>query len=349
MKKVLDEKCPNCGASLKFNSKKEKFLCDYCQGEFTLEEIKEKKKETSTLKSEFNLKEDLNGYHCDNCGAEIISLDNITSTTCLYCKSTAIIKNRLSGIYKPDSIITFKYEKEDAIKAFQNLCKGRLLLPKDFSNLDNIQEMQGLYVPFWLYDIDNEAYLKADCTKVTTWVDRKNVYTKTSFYEVERGGELSFESVPNDAAIRFDDTIMNAIEPFDYKDLKDFEIGYLAGFLSEKYDVSKEDAYQNIEKRINLDSRNYLESKISSYETKNIKENTNQLTVKNTKYVLLPVWVLNLKYKDKIYHFAMNGQSGKLVGEIPVDIKKLLLLIFSTFIGVIVLLLGIFLLLGFRW
>jgi len=352
MKKVLDEKCLNCGAQIKFNALKNKFICDYCKGEFTLEELnqhKEKVNKEIKLTETHNEKLELEGYNCTNCGASIVSLNNISSTSCLYCKSNAIIKNRLTGIYKPDSIILFKKTKDDAINAFKNIAKGRLLMPKDFNDLKNIQEMEGLYVPFWLYSCLNDAALKADCTKVTTWMDSKYIYTKTSYYKVERSGKLSFISVPNDAAARFDDVIMNAIEPFDYKELQEFNTSYLAGYLSEKYDVSKDDAYKNTKERIENDSVNYLRRELSSYNTVNIKEKVNNINIQDTKYVLLPVWVLNIKYKDKIYHFAMNGQSGKLVGEIPVSISKLLLAIGITFLLSTILILIFFKMLGYRW
>lgn len=352
MGKVLDEKCLNCGASIKYNPKAKKFICEYCKGEFTLEEMEKYKKELkkeNKLTKEFSLMEDMEGYHCNNCGAEIISLENISSTTCVYCKSSAIIKNRLTGIYKPESIIPFKIKKEDAIQAFKDICKGRPLMPKGFNDINNIQDMEGLYVPFWLYDCSNKAYVRADGTKVSTWMDSRYVYTKTSYYKVSREGNLTFESIPNDAATRFDDKIMNAIEPFDYKELEEFNTSYLAGFLSEKYDVSKDKAYLNAKTRMEEDSKNYLKSEMRGYNTIIVKESTNDITVHETKYVLLPVWVLNIKYNEKIYHFAMNGQTGKLVGEIPVDKKKLTLLIIVTFVVSFLLILGIFLLQGYRW
>ena len=353
MEKVLDEKCLNCGASVKYNPKEKKFICEYCHSEFTLNDLKEHKekvnKEQDKLNREFSKMEDMEGYVCKNCGAEIVSLENISSTTCIYCKSSAIIKNRLSGIYKPDSIIPFKYTKDDAILEFQNKCKGRLLIPRDFKNINNIHDMEGLYVPFWLYDCDNDTYLKCDGTKVTTWMDSRNVYTKTDYYKVERGGILSFESIPNDAATRFDDFIMNAIEPFDYKELTNFETSYLAGFLSEKYDVEAATAYKNASERIINDSKSYLRSEMNGYNSLINKENTNDLKVNKTKYVLLPVYVLNIKYNNKIYHFAMNGQTKKMVGEIPVSKAKLLILILFVFIISIVLIIGILLMMGYRW
>lgn len=350
-KKVIDEKCLSCGASIKYNPKKKKFICDYCHSEFSMNEMKENKKKINqddSLTREFSLMEEMQGYTCSNCGAEIVSLENIASTTCLYCKSSAIIKNRLSGVYKPDSIIPFKYKKEDAIKEFQNICKGRLLIPKGFKDIKNISEMEGLYVPFWLYDCSNNAYLKCDGTKVSSWMDSRYTYTKTDYYNVERGGILSFESVPNDAATRFDDNIMNAIEPFDYNELIDFNPGYLAGFLSEKYDVESKDAYNNAKNRMKEDSKSFLRSEMKGYSTLVQKESNNHLTVNKTKYVFLPVFVLNIKYKEKIYHFAMNGQTKKMIGEIPVDNKKLIMLIIISFIICSIIITLLFMLMGYK-
>lgn len=352
MEKVMDEKCLGCGASIKYNPKKKKFVCDYCGSEFTIEEIKKNKEKINkvdNLTKEFSKMQDMEGYVCKNCGAEIISLDNISSTTCLYCKSSAIIKNRLTGIYKPESIIPFKYKKEEAIQEWEKLCHGRLLIPGGFKDKKNIQEMEGLYVPFWLYDVESDAYLSCDGTKVTTWMDSRYVYTKTDYYKVERGGNLSFESVPNDAATRFDDEIMNAIEPFNYSELIDFEPSYLAGFLSEKYDVESSEAYKNASDRIRNDSINFLRSEMKGYASLVNKESKNDLKVNKTKYVLLPVYVLNIKYNDKIYHFAMNGETKKMVGEIPVSKTKLLILILLTFVITFGVLLLIFHLNGYRW
>ncbi len=352
MEKVMDEKCLSCGASIKYDPKNKKFKCDYCGSEFTIEDIKKNKEKINKdekLTKEFSKMQDMEGYVCKNCGAEIISLENISSTTCLYCKSSAIIKNRLTGIYKPESIIPFKYKKEEAISCWENLCHGRLLIPSGFKDKKNIQDMEGLYVPFWLYDVTSSAYLRCDGTKVTSWVDSRYIYTKTDYYKVERGGNLDFESIPNDAATRFDDEIMNAIEPFNYNELIDFEPSYLAGFLSEKYDVESSEAYKNASNRIKNDGINFLRSQMQGYSTLINKESTSDLKVNKTKYVLLPVYVLNIKYRDKIYHFAMNGQTKKMVGEIPVSKGKLMILILLTFTFTFGILLLIFHLSGYRW
>ena len=351
-KSSVSEKCITCEAPLKYNSKEDIFKCEYCGNKFTLEELnaykskltknKEKKKET---KKE-NKKIDVEVYNCENCGATIILGDNTASTSCVYCKSTAIIKDRLDGLYAPSRIITFKFTKEEAISKFKDLCKGRFLMPKDFDDVKNIQDMEGLYVPFWLYNCENDGKLSATCTKVTSWSDSKYINTKTDYYKVIRNATLEYNNVPNDAASRFDDKIMNAIEPFDYSEFKNFNMSYLSGYISEKYDVEKDDAYTNVKKRIDDDSKNYLLNEISGYTTKRVDSYTSSISMLDNDYVLLPVWVLNIKYKDKIYRFSMNGQTGKYVGEIPVDGKKLTLLIVITFVISMVVIGLIFFLIG---
>lgn len=349
---TLDEKCLNCGGSVKYFPKKEIFICEYCRSKFTLDELKKNKEKLDkvpNLEESFSELKDLEGYHCKNCGADIIVQKNTSSTRCVYCRSYSIIKNRLTGVYKPSGIIPFKYLKEDAIKSFKDIVKGRLLIPKDFSNLDNISDMEGLYVPFFLYDMDNKADITASCTRVRNWTSGDYNYTETKYYEVKRGGELNFLNVPNDASIRFDDKIMNAIEPFDYSKMQEFDTSYLSGYLSEKYDVKMTDAYKNVLERIKDDSKEYLRKDIKGYSTTIVKNSNNNVVLNNNKYVLLPVWVLNINYKGKIYHFAMNGESSKLVGEIPVSKFKLFLTILITFVASFLILLLLFKLSGYRW
>lgn len=354
MGKSISEKCITCNAPLKYNSKSNLFECEYCGNKFTIEDLESYKKKLASLKITEKKKEQdkkyntfsSEAYHCENCGANIILGHNTASTSCVYCKSSAIIKERLDGVYAPSKIITFSFSKEDAINKFKELCKGRRLMPNDFDNPKNISDMEGLYVPFWLYNCENKATLYASCKDITTWTDSRYINTKTDYYKVTVGGVLSFNNVPNDAASRFDDNIMHAIEPFNYNEFKEFNMFYLSGYLSEKYDVLYNDAYTITKGRIDDDSKKYLLNKISGFDSKIIDSYNSDISMLNNDYVLLPVWVLNIKYKDRIYHFAMNGQTGKMVGEIPVDIKKLWLAIIINLVGIFLISLIILVIIG---
>lgn len=325
MSNTLDHKCPSCNAVLKFNPHGQNWKCEYCRSEFNIDEIMAyEEKVGKVLEEESNIKSksDIDVYLCNNCGAQIIADPNVSTTSCVYCKNTAILKDKLQDEFNPDYVIPFKFTKEDAITAFKNLEKGRILMPKTFNSKKNIEEMSGIYIPFWLYNYDSNGMIEANCKRITSWRSGNYRYTKTDTYVVTRGGDMRFEHIPVDGSKRFPNDIMNSIEPFDYKDIKEFNYSYLSGFLSEKYDVTKDEAIEEATKRAKNSFIEEMKKNIVGYNVVTpIKDSIN---LKNTShsYVLLPVWMLNVKYKDKIYTFAMNGQTGKLVGNIPIDKKR---------------------------
>ena len=323
MASTLDHKCPNCDAVLKFNPHGQNWKCEYCRSEFNLEQIEEHEKKAHKVLSKKSSKEyDMDLYTCNNCGAAIIADPNVSATSCVYCKNTTILKNKLQDEFSPDYLIPFKFTKEDAIEAFKKIGKKKPFMPKEFNNKDNINEMSGIYIPFWLYNYDVNGDIDFSCKRVSHWVAGDYSYTKTDTYAVTRGGEAGFSNVPVDGSKRFDNSIMNSIEPFNYNGMVDFNYSYLSGFLAEKYDVTKEEASVDADKRVDSSFENVLKNDVKGYTTVvTTKKNINCKT-KNINYVLLPVWMLNIKYKDKIYTFAMNGQTGKLIGDIPINKLK---------------------------
>lgn len=318
MGKVLDNKCPNCGAAIHFKPELGKFKCDYCDSEFTAEQLKDMEKIGNEEVDTTNYV----NYNCPDCGAEIITDENTAATFCVYCGNTSIIKNRLSGEFAPKYIIPFKVEKKKAIEAFKGLRKGRPLTPKAFVSEKNIEKITGVYIPFWLYDVDVSGTVNAKATKVSSWSVGDTRYTKTDYYKVIRSGNMVFNRVPVDGSTRFNNDMMNSIEPFDYGKLIDYNHAYLSGFLAEKYDVSKDDAFEDAKVRTINSTRDQMLSSMVGYSTKTITSSDLESKANNTEYVLLPVWMVNVKYNGKFYLFAMNGESGKFIGNIPLDKKK---------------------------
>mgnify|MGYP002519181692 FL=1 len=339
--RALDNKCPACGAPILYKPKLNKWKCDYCKSEFTLEEMKkynnasneknntkeENKKEAQKENDNTNYYE----YNCKDCGAKIIADENTAATFCVYCGNTAILKEKLSGKFAPDMIIPFKNEKEKAIEAFKSLNKGRPLMPNFFNDEKNIEKIKGVYIPFWLYDVKISGELDATSTTSTSWTVGDTVYTKTDTYRLEREGEMSFNKIPVDGSTRFDNDIMNTIEPFNYSELEEYNHAYLSGFLAEKYDIDEETSFKDAEERSLNSARDTMKDDMGMG-IKSIVNDTLTSTKILTKYVLLPVWMINVKYKDKLYTFAMNGQTGEFVGNIPVDKKKAFIYGILTFV-----------------
>lgn len=315
---ALDHKCPTCSAKLPFNPKTQKWDCEYCSNSYTLEQLNEFKKKQKQI----SYNKELDVYRCPNCNANIIADKNTTATFCVYCGSTSIIKERLVGEFKPSKIIPFKTTKEEAIQSFKNFKKGKLFAPDDFNKEENIQKITGVYIPFWAYNCSTQADLDFSAKKITRWRSGNYRYTKTDSYLVNRTGNMKFDKVPVDGSRKFDDDTMDSIEPFLYEDLKDFNLSYLSGFLSEKYDVNIEEASIRANTRISNTVIEEFKSTIKHYNTVNLSNSKIDVDTNEAEYILLPVWMLNIKYNGIPYLFAMNGQTGKMIGDIPIDNKK---------------------------
>lgn len=343
----LDYKCPQCLATLRFNPNNQKWDCEYCHSSFAVDElsINDDKFKNKQIKDNIIL----DTYTCKNCGASLITDENTSATFCVYCKSTAIIKERLIGNYQPDMIIPFYKTKEDAINAFKSLTKRKIFTQDIFRNINNIEEIRGVYIPFWLFDIECSGSVSGTAKKIETW--QKNGYThvKTDYYDIERTGESFFENIPVDASSNFDDSIMNSIEPFNYNELKEFNYGYLSGFYSENYGLTKEEVYSIALDRANSSFTSYLKNDIDGYSSTKITNKNINNNLANAKYVLLPVWMLNIRYKNQIRTFAMNGQTGKIIGNIPIDKTKLIVFSLILFIIIFIIIMMCFYAMGWSF
>ncbi len=335
---ALDHKCPNCYAPLPFNPSVGKWKCEYCESEFTLEEIQKYANASSDANNKDVDEVDENvsyvSYKCKSCGAEIVTDEQTASTFCVYCGNTAIMKNKLTGVFKPDYIIPFKNSKEDAEKAFIGLAKGRPFMPKDFNSKQNIEKIKGVYIPFWLFDFDVSGSLNMNAQKIKHWNVGDTYYTKTDYYKLYRTSSMSFTKIPLDGSTRFDNDIMNSIEPFAYDELTKYNHAYLSGFLAERYDTEAEDIVDDAACRAISSARNIIFNDAIEFDTKTIEEDTLKSNLTNKQYALLPVWMVNVKYQDKLYTFAMNGQTGKFIGDIPLDKKKVTIWSILIFIGI---------------
>lgn len=333
---VLDNKCPACGAKITFNPKNQKWDCEYCGSKFTLEEMKKYNNASSDKANKKNTSkkklDNFDVYTCKNCGAEVMADETTTATFCVYCGSTTILKDKIDNGVAPTKIIPFKNVKEDAVKAFKSLSKGRILMPKLFNKPENIEKITGVYIPFWTYDLKVSGEIDFDATDVKTWSDYDYRYTKTDKYISKRDSSMEFNRILVDGSSRFDDDLMDSIEPFDFNDLVEYNHAYMSGFLAEKYDVDSNDAI----KRANDRAMNTAISKTEAtviHQSKVVVNNNLKINKLADDYILLPVWMVNIKYKNKNYTFAMNGQTGEIVGNIPLDIPKTIIISIILFIG----------------
>lgn len=331
MAELQEYKCPCCGGKIEFNSTVQKMKCPFCDTEFEMDALKayddslNKAEDNTEWASEAGSEwaegetDGLRTYVCKSCGGEIIGDENTAATSCPYCDNPIVMMGQFSGELKPDYVIPFKYDKNAAINALNEHFKGKKLLPKVFKDQNHIEEIKGIYVPFWLFDVDVDADIHYNATKVKSWEDNDYRYKETSFYSIQRAGSLSFENIPADGSSKMDDTLMESIEPFRFSDAVDFQTAYLAGYLADKYDVNADDTKLRINERIINTTYDKFRSTVNGYDSVEQQSGRIDYTDSSAKYVLCPVWILNTTWNGEKYVFAMNGQTGKLVGDLPLD------------------------------
>ncbi len=354
---ITNYQCPACTGGLHFSSATGKLECEYCGSSYTIEEIEALYNAKEAAAAQANAEnaakpddipleyanenwndENMRTYSCPSCGAELICDNTTAATSCPYCGNPTVIPGQFHGALKPEYIIPFKIDKNAAIAALKAHYKGKYLLPKVFSEENHISEIKGIYVPFWMYDADVVADISFDATRTFTTSDGTWETTTTNHYKVRRAGLMHFRDVPADSSSKMPDDYMDSIEPFDYRELKPFSTAYLPGFFADRYDVSQEDCVKRAKTRIRSSSESLMYSQVTGYLTVTPTSKKIDFISQKIKYAMLPVWVLNTQWEGNNYLFAMNGQTGKLVGNLPIDKKKLYLTMAATAIGTALLL-----------
>lgn len=314
---VLHYKCPNCGADMGFDSQLEMLSCHSCGRQDNIATFPKE-----WIISEFN-PEETSQYHCKNCGAILITDGDTVATTCSFCGAGVVLADRVTGELAPAMVIPFAISKEEAQIAFRKWCKGGVLTPRGFMNADRIKNITGMYVPFWLYNINSNAVVNALATTKRTYSRGDYIYTETRHYKVDRHVNIDYIKVPVDASEKMNDDLMDKLEPYDYSKLRDFNTPYLAGYIAEKYNYTSDDLLPRVKERIRRYSKAFVNSTIVGYSTVTNTYEKIDMENKAAYYALLPVWMVCYDYRQSEHIFAMNGQTGKIVGKPPLSWAKI--------------------------
>ncbi len=363
---LVNYKCPNCDAPLKFNPDKQLFSCEYCSSDFTEQQIQQIYAERESRVSEeeqraqakeeqkannaqnpqnntnnedsSNFDEEAVVFTCPSCGAEVITTDTTSATTCFYCQNPVVLGGRLSGNFKPDKIIPFALTKDKAIEKFLEMCKKKRFLPRDFASKKQFEKLTGVYFPYWYVDEQKQANLVANGKKIRTWRSGNKRYTETSLYRLDRSGDIIINNVFERALKSQNRDMLQCVHPYDLSKSKNFAMSYLSGFQAEKRDLEKADINNAVQQRISQYSMELLKDTIKGYSGITVQNYNDTTELEAWSYTLLPVWIVTYKYKGEIYPFAINGQTGKTFGKLPSDKRKLA--IFGSIIAFIIFIIG---------
>lgn len=355
----IQYKCPSCSAPIEFNPVTGKMACEYCGSSFEVAEVEqfnaslahagptapsdaqgaadsqtatpapgsaeagEQWKQSAATYVDQSELGSVKTLVCNSCGAEIVADPTTISTRCGFCNNTFVASSRIQSTRIPDFIIPFALDKEGMLNAFKKATAGKFLLPRAFKDTHTLSEATGAYIPYWYHDADASGTITLQGTQTRAWSDAQFDYVETDVYKITRDASAKFRGVPVCATTKLEETRAEGAEPFELADSKSFATAYLSGYAASSYDIEAASTIDRADARVKTTLSTLVQSTVTGYAS--VQPESAQISVKRDAiwYALLPVWLIVIAYEGQSYPFAINGQTGEVVGTFPISQKKL--------------------------
>lgn len=334
--------CPTCGAGLVFDPKTQNLLCLSCRNQYDpeniekmhLDQAKEVEKQIDTEKEYEAI-----SYKCSHCGAELITTDETITTFCSFCRIGTMLDRKTVKKKKPDYIIPFKITKDECKKIYINKIKKSLFAPKNMIETQEVEKIRGIYMPYWVYSFEKHGN---DTSMGEKYNHRSGDYVYYDDYSLTTNVDAHCSGITHDATSNFYDRLSESIAPYTVKEKKNFSPAYLSGYYADNEDVD-DNTYMIENKKIASDHLSKILGKEREYHKYNAKPYID-LSKSRAELALFPVYFLATRNnrRNRISYAVINGQTGKIAADIPIDFKKFA--IFSAVLSVLLfVLLNIFL------
>lgn len=345
--------CPNCSAELYWDAKAGALKCEYCEKEYqpaeldamgvaapapavsAAEKVARETTDQDRVSDESSKIDtsDLVVYSCKNCGAEVITSKSTVATTCAFCGRAISLSEKLVGDFAPEEVIPFAITEEEAKRIYKDYVAKCVMTPNSFKSEHQLKKTKGIYAPFWLHSYIEEAKVDIHAENLVSRRRGDDKIIDHYMFEVHMDVSGEFESIPADGLANLDNSLMAAIEPFDYTKLTDFNPGYMAGFYAEQYDENAEQTLGRVTARSEGVISSQAQMEAGAYESKIVTSYSPTYHNIVSKYAMLPVWMFNISHGGKDYQIAVNGETGKVAGKLPISVGKLVGAGAGTFFG----------------
>ena len=314
--------CPNCGGNLKFHIPSQQLACEYCQSQFDPYSFDHKEKDAQEMK-EF----EVTVFSCPQCGGEILSTDTTAAGFCSFCGASTILYSRISHELRPEYIIPFQQTKEDCKKSYAARMKKAIFAPKELRDEKCIDGFRGIYMPYWAFYMTQDQHVSMEGKKS----HRRGDYIITDHYDLDCDLHAYYKGLSYDASSSFSDDISQAIAPYDVKGMKAFTPAYLSGFYADTADIEPRFYETDARNEAFETSRRQLtgHGAFAGY-SPTIKRSADPsydslgTTTQEIDRTMFPVWFLSYRKGDRVAYATVNGQTGKVVNDLPVDPKRYL-------------------------
>lgn len=331
-----DKKCPQCGGVMKFDPATGNLKCPYCEYEAKItqkEELPEKAEELDFFAAEHTANKDwgvkTKTVLCKACGAETIYDAQQTSAVCPFCGSNQVMDAPEQDTMSPGGVVPFRISDKEVSDLFHRWINKKWFCPKLAKDSAKPKRFKGIYLPYWTFDTNTySSYHGEYGIDHTTEDEDGNTHTTTDWHWTSGSYDEFFNDELVLASRSHDTSLLRKLEPFDTENNKAYDPEYIAGFVAERYTIGLKDSWDiatdSIDKKLkqSISQKIRFENNADHVRGVNVSTSFQDITYK---YLLLPIWVSNFKYKEKVYQFMINGQTGKVSGRIPLSIPKIIL------------------------
>lgn len=332
---ITDKKCPNCGATVTFNPKTGKLHCEYCGYEKELPKPEEENTivemdfEAALHTQSFNWGEQKKSVECKQCGAVTIYDVLETAAVCPFCGSTSVMPAATEETIAPGAVCPFIVTKESVVENFSKWLKRKWFTPRKAKKNARPKAFQGIYLPYWTYDAQTTSNFTARAGYDKKVKKKDGSYeTQTDWRHVSGVYQEFIDDQTVMASKRHEDSGVKKCEPFELEKLVPYNPQVLAGFAAERYSIGLKEGWDKAQDSIHskLDSHisSYVKSQWRCDRVSSVRFSTLYSNI-TYKYILVPVWISSFKFKDKVYQFVVNGQTGKVGGKAPVSAFRVIL------------------------
>jgi len=353
LQKVLNLPCSNCGGKLAYSAKEKQIICGHCGNIEPIDAASDRVVEHDFQKALTDLnyhtpeKDDQKVFDCQSCGSKFMVNNSQVKVQCGFCGSNNVNLEAFEHSYiEPMGIIPFKVPKEQSSKLFNDWIKKGWFRPNKLKRLAEMDSLHGIYIPFWTYDAQTESSYSGEAgyrEQVSKTIRVNGEYQNKRVTEtrwVHRSGHLShfFDDVLVVASTGVQQKLMQSIEPFDLREVINYDPRLMLGWEAEVYSLELDEGYKIADKIMDKRLKDLCKAEIGGDTQRHVRVNS-QKFYQTFKMIMLPIWISSYRYQNKIYQFSVNGQTGKVNGKKPTSwIKVASLVLFFVLIIVAIVL-----------
>lgn len=341
LENTISPTCPSCGSELSYSAEVKKIACNYCGYTEDIDQGNDKVVEQSLhdameVASSFIPEEvDKKVFDCQNCGSKVMVESDQVKVGCGFCGSKNINLEAYDHQYiQPVGIVPFYISRFEAEKIFAKWLKQGVFHPNKLKRLAAVEDLHGIYIPFWTYDAETESSWRGEAGHYYYETRRVRVNGKMQTKQVRkvrwtyRTGRLShfFDDVLVVASGGLVQKDIERVLPFQLKEVVNFDPKLMAGWESEIYSLEVDDGYQVADKIMDNKIRNMCSAQLGGDTQRNLYIESGK-SAQTFKHIVLPLWLCSYMYNNKLYHFTINGQTGKVYGQKPLSWAKITLTI----------------------